>query len=37
MKILDFNKKKGEITVKVDNLNDLWTLYNVISKNDNVA
>lgn len=37
MKILDFNQKQGEITVKIDNLNDLWTLYNVISKNDKVA
>ena len=37
LKILDFNQKQGEITVKIDNLNDLWTLYNVISKNDKVA
>lgn len=37
MKILDFHQKQNEITLKVENLNDLWTLYNVISKNDKVA
>ena len=37
MKILEFNEKKGELTLKIDNLNDLWTLYNLISKDDHVA
>ncbi len=37
MKILDFDQKQNVITIKVENLNDLWTLYNVISKNDKVA
>ena len=37
MKILDIDKKETEITVKIENLNDLWTLYNVISKNDKAA
>ena len=37
MKILEDNRKQGEITVKVENLNDLWTLYNIISKNDGVS
>ena len=36
MKILEFNQKQ-EMTVKVETLNDLWTLYNIISKNDKVA
>lgn len=34
MKILEQNLKLGEITVRVENLNDLWTLYNIISKGD---
>ncbi len=34
MKILKENQKQGAITVKIENLNDLWTLYNVISKGD---
>jgi protein pelota len=37
LKILDFNQKQGEIAIKIDSLNDLWTLYNVISKNDKVV
>lgn len=37
MKILDQDKKKGEITVRVQDLNDLWTLYNIISKSDKVS
>ncbi len=36
MKILEQNKKKGEFTLKVEDLNDLWTLYNIISKGDTV-
>ncbi|TFG04223.1 MAG: mRNA surveillance protein pelota [Promethearchaeota archaeon] len=34
MKILNYNQKHGEITLKIDTLNDLWTLYNIISKDD---
>ena len=37
MKIIDDNRKQGEITVKVENLNDLWILYNIISENDCVS
>ncbi|MFX1268681.1 MAG: hypothetical protein ACFFAK_12035, partial [Promethearchaeota archaeon] len=37
MKILEIDNKNQEITLKTENLNDLWTLYNVISKNDNVS
>lgn len=37
MKILEHDKKQEEITIKIESLNDLWTLYNVISKNDKVA
>ena len=34
MKIIEINKKQQEITVKTETLNDLWTLYNVLSKDD---
>lgn len=37
MKILEINKKNGEITVKIENLNDLWALYNIINKGDEVS
>jgi protein pelota len=37
LKILDINQKQGEVTVKIDNLYDLWTLYNIISKDDEVS
>jgi protein pelota len=37
MKILEKNDKTGEITVQIENLNDLWSLYNVIAENDKVA
>lgn len=37
MKILEDNRKQGEIFVETENLNDLWTLYNVISTKDKVA
>jgi len=37
LKILAENQKQGEIKVKIENLNDLWTLYNVISEGDKVA
>lgn len=37
MKILEYNKKQQEITVKIESLYDLWILFNLISKNDKVA
>ncbi|MFX1396989.1 MAG: mRNA surveillance protein pelota [Promethearchaeota archaeon] len=37
MKVLENNQKQGEITVKVESLNDLWTIYNVVTKNDIVS
>ena len=37
MKILAENQKQGEIKVKIENLNDLWTLYNVLSEGDKAA
>ena len=37
MKILSINQKHNKITVQTENLNDLWTLYNVISKDDEVS
>ena len=37
MKILEENQKQGAITVKIENLNDLWTLYNIIFKGDKAS
>ncbi|MCK4687445.1 MAG: mRNA surveillance protein Pelota, partial [Candidatus Lokiarchaeota archaeon] len=37
MKILEYNQKQQEITVKIESLYDLWILFNLISKNDKVA
>lgn len=37
MKILKIDQKHGEITVKTENLNDLWSLYNIIDKDDIVS
>ena len=37
MKILESDNNLEEITVKVESLNDLWSLYNVISKDDEVT
>jgi len=37
LKILEIDQKQEEIVVKVENLNDLWTLYNIIKKDDMVA
>ncbi|GAB4316958.1 MAG: mRNA surveillance protein pelota [Promethearchaeota archaeon] len=34
MKILSHNRKKGAIKVQVENLNDLWVLYNVVQPGD---
>lgn len=36
LKILDIDQKHGEVTAKIDNLYDLWTLYNLISEDDEV-
>lgn len=36
MKIVNQNKKQGEITVRIEDLNDLWSLYNVICKGDRI-
>ncbi len=37
LKILDINQKQGEIAVKIENLYDLWILYNIINKDDEVT
>ena len=37
MKILKIDQKHGKITVKTENLNDLWSLYNIINKDDIVS
>jgi protein pelota len=37
MKILEFDKKKEEMLLKIESLNDLWALYNVIGKEDKVS
>jgi len=37
LKIIEFDQKNKEITVKPENLNDLWTLYNVISNGDEIS
>ncbi|WEU40720.1 MAG: mRNA surveillance protein pelota [Candidatus Odinarchaeum yellowstonii] len=34
MRILFFDEKKSRMKIKVESLDDLWTLYNIISKND---
>jgi len=34
---LSINQKHNEITVQIESLNDLWTLYNMISKDDEVS
>ncbi len=34
MKIIEFNKKQQEFVIKTENLNDLWTLYNIITADD---
>ena len=36
MKILKFDEKKGEMSLQVESLNDLWVLYNVIYPGDKV-
>lgn len=37
MKILEIDNKNQEVVVKIETLNDLWTLYNIISKDDYVS
>ncbi|MBY8987963.1 MAG: mRNA surveillance protein pelota [Candidatus Lokiarchaeota archaeon] len=37
MKILEIDKKNENISVRTEDLNDLWTLYNVIDSNDEVS
>jgi len=37
LKILEIDKKYENISVRTENLNDLWTLFNVIDKNDEVS
>jgi protein pelota len=37
LKILESDKNLEEFTVKVESLNDLWSLYNVISKDDEIT
>jgi protein pelota len=37
VKIVNQNKKQGEITVRIEDLNDLWSLYNVIAKGDRIV
>ncbi len=37
LKILEIDKRSEEVTVKIENLNDLWTLYNIISEGDEVT
>lgn len=37
MKILEIDQRHEEITVKPENLNDLWTLYNIISEGDEIS
>jgi len=37
LKILEIDKKKENIALRTEDLNDLWTLYNVIDKNDEVS
>ncbi|MFX1449836.1 MAG: mRNA surveillance protein Pelota, partial [Promethearchaeota archaeon] len=34
MKIVEKDLKKGEVTLIIENLNDLWHLYNIIRPND---
>ena len=36
MKIMEFDKKKQEMVLKTESLNDLWALYNVIERGDKV-
>jgi len=37
LKIIEIDQKHGEIIVKPENLNDLWTLYNIISEEDEIS
>jgi protein pelota len=37
LKILEIDKKQQQVIVKPQNLNDLWTLYNIICEGDEVS
>jgi len=37
LKILEIDKKYENVSVRTENLNDLWTLFNVIDKNNEVS
>jgi protein pelota len=37
LKILEIDQKHEEVSVKLENLNDLWTIYNIISEGDEVS
>ncbi|MHA1535116.1 MAG: hypothetical protein ACTSP8_10360 [Promethearchaeota archaeon] len=37
MKILEIDEKNKNISLRIEDLNDLWTLYNTIAKNDQVT
>ena len=37
MKILEIDKKNENIVIRTENLNDLWTIFNVIDKSDEVS
>ena len=37
MKIMEFDKKKQEMVLKTESLNDLWALYNVIERGDKIS
>jgi len=37
LKILSIDQKNREVTVKIESLNDLWTIYNIINKDDQVT
>ena len=37
MKILEIDRKSENVSIRTEDLNDLWTLFNVIDKNDEVS
>ena len=37
MNILEIDNKNESVSVRIEDLNDLWTLFNVIDKNDKVS
>jgi protein pelota len=36
LKLIYFDKKKGKLKIQVENLDDLWILFNIISKGDHI-